>query len=132
MNLVERELRNSEENYYESREAFRVFGYQLKELEQRLKEIFDSSFGGITHPPDLIMLNATSSKTIQVTLSELEEVADSDISTKVDSTSKTVKFKFKFKDLKVELNVTPDNANCRMVEVGKKEVPVYELRCEED
>lgn len=132
MNLIERELKGSEESYYESRESFRVFGYQVRELEQKLGEIFESSLGGLVNPPNLIMLTTTSSKTVQVALSELEEITDSEISTNVESSTKKVKFKFKFKDLNVELSVEPENANCKMVKVGKREVPIYELRCEED
>ena len=133
MTKIERDMKEVEHIYYERLEWVRVFGAEIDRLEKELSDQLGVKINFMFLYPDKKLMHTIFGSDLSATevYSALEMMTD-DLKTEKNSENNEVKFSAKIRGFDVRLDLMlANNQRCWYEEVGTKEVPVYELRCEE-
>lgn len=134
MNKLEKGMKEAENFYYNQLEWHRVFGAIIEQIENELNAQLGVEIDFMFLYPDKKLVHNLFSTNLTATeiYSVLEMLTD-DIKLEKNSDHNEVTFKAEIKGFEVILILYVGiNKRCWYEEVGTKEVPVYELRCEEN
>ena len=133
MSKLEKGMKEAEDFYYRQLEWHRLFGAEIDRIEGELEAQIGADIHFMFMYPDkkLIYNLFTSNVTATEVYGALEMLTD-DIKLEKNSDNNEVKFTAQIRDFEVTLTLhIGSNKRCWYEEIGTKEVPIYELRCEE-
>lgn len=132
---IEKDIRSIEHSYYNEMEQYRLFGCDAKRIQQEL----DHQIGDHVHFIFLssnkkLMANIFQQNMTATELyAALENITDESIKVNKNPDKGIIEFYTSKYGLEIEITLfVKGNKRCYWEEIGKKEVPIYELRCEED
>jgi len=132
---MEKEIKQTERQYYIGLEYQRVFGKDIEHLEEKLSLLLQCEINFIFLEESLKLIHNLFGRGLSATevYSSLEALTDEKIEVVKQPESNEVVFYTKIQYFNIELTLhLGSNQRCWYEEVGTQEVPVYELKCEED
>ncbi len=134
MKRITNVMKDVENHYYKQLEWYRLYGVDIERIENQLSEQLNSRVDFTFLYPDKRLMRTlfNSENSATEVYTALETITDNIEVRKIPEDNE-VKFVAKTEVFEIHLTLYLSfNKRCWYEEVGTKEVPVYELKCEEN